>query len=346
MKLALDATYSVGKNLSGVGVYSREVLAGLAKARPDVTFEWCYRAHRFAKGLKEPRPASVRMRLLVDGWLPRGGRLFHGLNQRMPGQRFRHSVCTFHDLFVMTGEYSTREFRERFTAQAKEAAERSDLIVCVSRFTAGQVESLLGVERSRLRVIAHGVRFPERVGLAAREPMVLHVGAIQKRKNLVLLIEAFERGVKAPWRLCLAGSAGYGAGEVMERVARSPARERIETPGWVSDEEVARLYERASIFAFPSLDEGFGIPVLEAMAQGVPVLAANRPALAEVCGDAALLLDAADPAAWEGALREWTTNDGEREGRVAAGLRRAAEFTWKRAVDETMAVYRELEPGI
>ncbi len=346
MKLALDATYSVGKNLSGVGVYSRELLSGLAQARPGATFEWCYRVHRFAKALKEPRPVNASLRLLVDGWLPRRGRLFHGLNQRMPAQRFRHAVCTFHDLFVMTAEYSTREFRERFTAQAKEAAERSDLIICVSRFTAGQVESLLGVERSRLRVIAHGVRFPQRTERAEREPMVLHVGAIQKRKNLLVLIEAFERGVKAPWRLCLAGSAGYGAGEVMEKIARSPARERIDTPGWVSDDVVARLYERASIFAFPSLDEGFGIPVLEAMAQGVPVLAANRPALQEVCGDAALLLSAEDSAAWEGALREWTTVKAARERLVASGLARASLFTWKRAVNETLEVYRELGLGI
>jgi glycosyltransferase involved in cell wall biosynthesis len=346
LKLALDATYSVGKNLSGVGVYSRELMAGLAEAMPDVAFEWCYRAHRFAKGLKEARPENARIRLLVDGWLPRGARLFHGLNQRMPGQRFRHAVCTFHDLFVMTAEYSTREFRERFTGQAKEAAGRSDLIICVSQFTAGQVESLLGVERARLRVVAHGVRFPERVEWARREPMVLHVGAIQKRKNLVLLVEAFERGVKAPWRLCLAGSAGYGSGEVMERIARSPARDRIDTPGWVSDEVVAGLYERAAIFAFPSLDEGFGIPVLEAMAQGVPVMAANRPAVAEVCGDAALLLEARDSEAWECALREWTSAALARERLVAAGLSRASAFTWKKAVDETLAVYREMAPGI
>lgn len=346
MKLALDATYSVGKNLSGVGVYSRELLHGLAEARPDLVFEWCYRTHRFAKGLRAPRAANAKLRLLVDGWLPRIGRAFHGLNQRMPAQKFRHAVCTFHDLFVMTAEYSTREYRERFTAQAHEAAERSDLIICVSRFTAEQVESLLGVERSRLRVVAHGVRFPNRRERAAREALVLHVGAIQKRKNLILLIEAFERGVKAPWRLCLAGSAGYGAGEVMDRIARSPARERIETPGWVSDEQVADLYGRASIFAFPSLDEGFGIPVLEAMAQGVPVMAARRPAMVEVCGDAALLLEAEDQAAWAEALREWTTTPAARERQVGPGLARASSFTWERAVDETLAVYRELMPGL
>lgn len=346
MTLALDATYSVGRNLSGVGVYSREMLNGLAAARPELRFRWCYRPHRLWRGLGERKPANVRSGVLVDGVAPRGVGLFHGLNQRMPRQRFARSVCTFHDLFVMSAEYSTSEFRQRFAAQAREAAERSDLIVCVSRFTARQVESLLGVEKSRLRVIPHGVRFTGAVMGAKREPLILHVGAIQKRKNLIVLIEAFERSAPAPWRLCLAGSAGYGVEAVMERIDRSPARERIETPGWVDDRAVADLYERSSIFAFPSLDEGFGMPVLEAMAAGVPVMASNRAALPEVCGGAAALLDAEDREGWAMKLAEWTGSEAERVRVGEGGRARAGEFTWRRAVELTLAAYRELEPRI
>ena len=152
-----------------------------------------------------------------------------------------------------------------FARQAREAAERAELIICVSEFTASQVESLLRVERARLRVIHHGLRFRATPAAGAREPIVLSVGALQRRKNLVRLVEAFEAAAPPPWRLILAGSDGYGAEEIHARIARSPARARIETTGWIDDAELAALYRRASVFAFPSLDEGFGIPVLEAM---------------------------------------------------------------------------------
>lgn len=154
-----------------------------------------------------------------------------------------------------------------------------------------------------LRVIPHGTRFPAVSGETLREPLILHTGAIQHRKNLLRLVEAFERAAPPPWRLVLAGSDGFGAAEIHARIDASAARERIETPGYVSDSALARLYQRASLFAFPSLDEGFGIPVLEAMAQGIAVLSSNRWALPEACGEAALLVDPLDGEALAHGLR-------------------------------------------
>ena len=184
----------------------------------------------------------------------------------------------------MTGDYSTPEFRERFTELAREAASNSDLIITVSQFTATQVHHLLNVDWSRLRVVHHGVRLP-RIRSTSREPIVLHVGAIQKRKNIARLIDAF-RSLPQEWRLILAGSAGYGSEEML-----SAAGDRVQVTGYVTNEELAELYQRASIFAFPSLDEGFGMPVLEAMAHGIPVIASNSSALPEVCGEDAILVD-------------------------------------------------------
>src|SRR5262249_4074092 len=126
LKIALDATYSVGDALSGVGVYSREILYGLAAAHPEERFLWWYRPHRFLRSYRGSLPTNVRRGLLLSNGL------FHGLNQRLPKRRLRYTVTTFHDLFVMTGEYSTSEFRQRFTQQAKDAAARSDRIITVS----------------------------------------------------------------------------------------------------------------------------------------------------------------------------------------------------------------------
>ncbi len=342
MNVALDATYSTGRNLSGVGIYSREILTGLAAAHPEAHYLWCYRPHRLLRALKQPRPAGVAVRPLFDNWQMFGATLFHGLNQRMPARRFRRSVCTFHDLFVFTSEYSTPEFRARFQAQARQAATRADLIVCVSSFTADQVHNLLGVERSRLRVILHGTHPVTQLDERERQPVVLHVGAIQKRKNLMRLIGAFERAAPEPWRLVLAGSGGFDAAAIHERIATSPARARIETPGWVADAELEQLYRRATILAFPSLDEGFGIPVLEAMSHGVAVVCSNRSALPEACGDAALLVNPLDEDAIENGLRRLISDDALRQRLRQAGTAHAAALSWQRAVESTWRVYQEL----
>lgn len=340
MKIALDATYSVGRNLSGVGIYSREILFGLARAHPEASFRFCYRPHRLLRSFSDSLPPNAGRRLLWEHRVP-SGELFHALNQRV-GARHRRSVTTFHDLFVISGDYSTPDFRERFAAQARAAAERSDLIIAVSTFTARQVEQLLGVEPSRIRVIPHGTRpAPETRSRIAREPIILSVGAIQRRKNIIRLVEAFER-VDSAWKLVLAGAPGFDAGKALDRIASSTRQRDIQVLGYVSDAALEDLYRRASIFAFPSLDEGFGMPVLDAMARGVPVLTSNVSAMPEVAGDAALLADPTDTASITTALGRLTTDSSLRKSLVQAGFARAREFTWDKSVEATWRVYQEL----
>lgn len=342
MRIALDATYSVGRNLSGVGVYSREILRGLAEAHPQAELLFCYRPHRLLRSFGERLPRNCRRCLLHEPLAPRSADLFHGLNQRLPQVRLAKTVTTFHDLFVLTGDYSSPEFRRRFEAQARDAAKRSELVLAVSEFTARQVEELLGVERARLRVIPHGVRLPtERESSGRRERIVLHVGAVQKRKNIARLVAAFA-GLAPDWRLVLAGSLGYGAEEILRDIERSPRRDTIQVLGYVSDEGLASWYARAAIFAFPSLDEGFGMPVLEAMACGVPVLTSNRSALPEVAGDAAVLVDPTDVDAIASALKELAEDADLRKKLAERGKTRAAAFPWETAVSKTWTAYCDL----
>ncbi len=333
-------TSGAGRDLSGVGVYSREIANTLARTHSEARFALCYRPQRILRSFTSPRPRNCRRWLLTKGPLAAAD-LFHGLNQRLE-RRYRRSVATFHDLFVLTGDYSTPEFRRRFAEQARQAAEHADLIIAVSQFTARQVQELLKVERSRLRVIPHGVRRPAIHRDIAREPLILFVGAIQKRKNVQRLIAAFER-TPAQWKLALAGSqTGYGAEDIMSAVAGSARRRDIAMLGFVPDAELERLYARASIFAFPSLDEGFGIPVLEAMARGLPVLTSGRSALPEVAGDAAVLIDPENTDAIVAGLRELIENAGLREELTRKGLERSAAYTWEAAAEATWKVYEEL----
>ncbi len=337
MRIALDASYSVDPRPSGIGVYSTESLDGLAAACPHDDFLHSYRPRKYVSAPPRPYP-NVRRRLLLSSLATSRADVFHALNQRLDRRPAPNVVCTFHDLFVLTGEYSSPEFRARFAQQASDAARRADLVITVSNFTATQVTDLLGVERSRIRVISHGVH-PAPPSPGHREKIVLFVGVLQKRKNLLRLIEAFE-ALPEEWRLVLAGApSGYGAEAILERARAHP---RVQITGYLATPALEQLYARASIFAFPSLDEGFGIPVLEAMAHGVPVVTSNTSALPEIVGDAALLVSPQDPTEIAEALLRLAQNEDLREQLAKRGMARAQTYTWSNAVTATYAVYREL----
>jgi glycosyltransferase involved in cell wall biosynthesis len=245
----------------------------------------------------------------------------------------------------MSGDYSAPDFRARFSEQARQAAENSDAIIAVSEFTASQVVQLLGFERSRIYVVPHGVHPVTPEPAASRENLILFVGVIQKRKNVARLVQAFEQAPPG-WRLALAGaSRGFGAAEQLNAVAESPRREDIEILGHVSRAQLSGLYARARIFAFPSLDEGFGIPVLEAMAHGVPVITSNCSAMPEVAGDAALLVDPTDVEEIGSALARLASDAALREELSERGRARAGQFTWDAAVARTWAVYEAVMAG-
>jgi glycosyltransferase involved in cell wall biosynthesis len=165
---------------------------------------------------------------------------------------------------------------------------------------------------------------------------------LQVRKNVAALVQAFEE-VPEEWRLLLAGApTGFGAADILKRIEQSRCRERIEVTGYVSEERLQQLYGQAAIFAFPSLDEGFGIPVLEAMAHGVPVVTSNGSALVEVGGDAALLVDPRSKDQIAAALLRLTENTDLRAELTERGRQRVREFSWERSVRETFKVYKEL----
>jgi len=224
--------------------------------------------------------------------------------------------------------------------RTRDAAARADALIAVSAFTKSQMVELLGAEASKVWVIHHGIRklaYPAQ----RRQKIILNVGTIQARKNTARLVEAFE-ALDPEWRLVLAGGQGFGAAGILARIERSPARERILVTGYVSPGDLAAWYARAMIFAFPSLDEGFGMPVLEAMAAGMPVIASNRSALPEVAGDAARLVDPEDTEALRRALRDLAESPELRKELADKGLTRAHHFTWEKAVRETWDVYRRL----
>ncbi|MFL6546806.1 MAG: glycosyltransferase family 4 protein [Candidatus Udaeobacter sp.] len=343
MRIAIDATYSVDPRPSGIAVYSKELLEGLIEQHADDEFIECFRLKQWSHRPRNSYP-HVRQRLLQRP-IPIGrADIFHALNQRVDWRPAKRVISTFHDLFVMTAEYSSPQFRKRFSEQARRAAEHSDAIIAVSQFTAEQVHSLLNVERSRIRVIPHGVHVPHtRPSSEFRRKTILSVGALQLRKNTTRLVEAFERTEDKDWKLVLAGAPdGYGAEQSLARIRESTARDRIEVAGYVTQDQLRQLYSTAEAFAFVSLDEGFGIPVLEAMAYGLPVLTSNQSALREVAGGAALEVDPCSTEEITSGLASMMRDGHLREKLRNLGFSRAAEFSWERTVRETYRFYSEI----
>lgn len=177
---------------------------------------------------------------------------------------------------------------------------------------------------------------------------VLYVGDLHSRKNLPFLIEAFERlccRTKYPGRLVLAGKDHRGAAEIRRKAAQSPMRERIIFTGYVSNDELRALFQGAGLFVLPSLDEGYGLPIHEAMASGIPVLASRLPTLQEVAGDAALYFDPKDPEELTALLARVLAESHLRQTLVERGYQCIRRFTWEAACQKLLRVYETVGNG-
>ena len=277
--------------------------------------------------------------------------------RRMLWRRPCALVATIHDLapFRLPGKYDIARMLYGRVA-VRRLAHRQNQIVAVSQETAADIRRFFRVPASRVNVIANGLnheRFtPQGRDQAAawvarrhglRPPFFLYVARLEHpAKNHARLIAAFDRFKSespSPWQLVLCGSDWHGADFIHERVRRSPFAADIHTPGFVPDEDLANWYRAASVFVYPSLFEGFGLPPLEAMACGCPVLASAIGAVVDVCGDAAVLANPEDGDDLTRQLRRVAEDASLRERLRAAGLKRARQFDWHTTATAMLEVY-------
>jgi glycosyltransferase involved in cell wall biosynthesis len=255
--------------------------------------------------------------------------VLHCPTYRGPVRSARPLVVTVHDLAVLRHPEAfnrwTRTYSPRVVPRVLRAARR---VIAVSEFTRRELVELLGVPENKIRVVPNAVEEEfTREGPSAEGEYVLAVGTLEPRKNLDRLVEAVGR---ADIELRVVGARGWGGVEV--------GGNGVRWLGEVTDAELARLYRGALCVAYPSLYEGFGIPVLEAMACGVPVVTTRGTAMEEVADGAAVLVDAHDPAEIAAGIERAAA---DRERLVARGLERARAFRWDTVAGSTVAVYRE-----
>lgn len=271
----------------------------------------------------------------------------------MPGKR---AALTVHDLtFERAPDAAPPQLLRFLKRVVPQSVRRAQHVIADSQATARDLTALYDVPLERITVIYSGVdaRFcpldaPSSALDAARRkhalgdaPFVLTVGTLQPRKNHLTLVRAFAQVARRlpDLQLVIAGGRGWMYDDVMGEIACLHLGERVRFIGFVDDADLPDLYRAARVFAFPSLYEGFGLPPLEAMACGVPVVASNAASLPEVVGDAGLLVDPLDVDGLAEALTRAAADEVWRAQAIARGLARARQFTWRRAAEQLLAVY-------
>ncbi|NDJ52359.1 MAG: glycosyltransferase family 4 protein [Chloroflexi bacterium] len=266
------------------------------------------------------------------------------------------SVVTIHDLGYMhypdTHRFMDRMYLSWSTQHSASVASR---VIVVSKATAHDLVSLHNIQSDKVRVVYSGVdellrpqadqQHLESVRelLGTTRPYILHVGSIQPRKNLSRLIEAFAivHQDHPDLALVLAGKQAWKARGIFQRIQTLSLKDDVILPGYVPDKHLAALYSSASVYAFPSLYEGFGFPAIEAMACGTPVVCSNSSSLPELVGDAALTVAPTDVQGLAKAINRVLSDAGLRDGLIQRGLARVEQFTWQRAAAQTLDVLIE-----
>jgi glycosyltransferase involved in cell wall biosynthesis len=358
-----------GRNAGGPETYERRLLASLAEIdREDECHVFCL-SQAAADSFAITQP-NFTFHVLGPGARP--VRIAAGLPWRMvrtgidvlhatftpPPISPRPYVFTVHCLSSFTHpEFYDRAIRFRLNALIRRGLARARQIICVSSNTRDLVAEMFGVPHDRLAVVPNGVSgdfavlsaSTVREQLAARHginyPYIIFIGKLEARKNILGILEAyaqFRREAKTDWKLVLVGRrtpTSHGIDETLDRLG---LRQHVVELGYVEDADLPLFYNGAQMFLFPSLWEGFGIPVIEAMACGTPVLTSNLSALPDVAGDAALLVDPNRPEDVAGGICRLHADVDLRERLRRRGLERAKEFSWAQTARETLAVYRRV----
>lgn len=359
MRILIDYRPAL-RQRTGVGEYVHRLAAALAARLPSgdslTLFSSSWKDRLPARVLPETRQVDARVpvRVLNYAWhrlewppvetLAGPVDVVQSTNPLMIPARNAARLITIYDLYFLDRpEHTAAEIRRDYPTLAAEHARRADAVIVISDYTRQQAIARLGVDADRITVCR-----PGHPGWARRaEPdtlgPILFVGTIEPRKNLRRLLEAYamlrERRAHTP-DLVIAGARAATGNALFADASLAPALDHTRLTGYVSDDERQRLYREASMLVLPSLDEGFGMPALEAMTMGVPVVASNRGAIPEVVGDTGLLVDAEDATALAAAIERVLDDASLRRRMGESGVARAAQFTWASSAANLLEAYR------
>jgi glycosyltransferase involved in cell wall biosynthesis len=352
-RIGVNALYLIPGGVGGTEIYLRELLSALAVL--DQTNQYFVFTNmetgvdlvpQQANFHRRPQAIHARFRPGRILWeqivLPLEASRFHLDVMFNPGftaplMALCRSVTTFHDLQHKRHPEYFRWFDLPFWRLLLWAsAHRSSKLIAVSEATRADLLRYYSIPKERVSVIHHGVdkQFFD-LDRSRTEPYLLCVSTLHPHKNLERLIRAFSRKERSE-RLVLAGMRGFQVQAIEALIGSLELKDRVEITGWLPREDLLHLYERAKAFVYPSTFEGFGMPVLEALAAGIPVACSDIPPIKEVAGDAALFFDPIDEEGMAAALDQILNDQPLRTRLAKAGPERARPFTWRRTAEQTL----------
>lgn len=263
------------------------------------------------------------------------------------------TIITLYDLsFLRHPEWHPIDRVRYFEKFCLKKLSRAEAIITISEFIRKEILDLLNIDPTKIHVTPLGVDrnfHPGRDRLEnLRERYILFLGNLEPRKNLTMLIKAYQslpKPLRGRYPLVIAGATGWGPKEFQKVLYLSQKNEKPIFTGYIPQSILPHLYRGASLFVYPSLYEGFGLPVLEAMASGVPVIASNSTSLPEVVGDAGLLVDPCDVDRLKEAMIQILEDEKKRREMVERGMARAKIFSWEKCAQGTLAVYKKVLGG-
>jgi glycosyltransferase involved in cell wall biosynthesis len=374
MRIAIDYTAAIAQG-AGIGRYTRSLVSALARVDAEDRFTlYSSEAATPERGFPaannmRPRVFNIGNRYMTILWhrlhLPLPAELLmgradvlHGPDFTLPPVLNTRRVVTIHDLAFLTNpECALPSLVAYLSDVVPRAVRAADHVIAVSQRSADDLVERLAVPREKISVIYLGVDptlGPEReeavlaairAKYALADPFVLAVGTIEPRKNYERLIAAFAQALRqpdGPRMLVVAGRKGWLYDGVFEAVARHGVADSVRFLDYVPDGDLRPLYQAASVLAMPSIYEGFGIPVVEAMACGTPVVCGTGGSLPEIAGDAALLVDPEDVTGLGAALVRAVSDSDLRSSLVARGLARTRLFSWDEAARSHVRIYHQV----
>jgi len=348
---------------TGVGEYIHELVQALARRGTDevaiFTSSWRDRPTEHLSAKLGARVVDRRIPVSILNalwhrrawppveWLAGACDVVHAAHPLLIPARRAAQLITIHDLFFLTDAAATSaEIRRDYPDLAVDHARRAHAIVTSSEYGRQQIASRLSVASSRIHVVPPGAPRWQTLGRIpnlSRSGYVLFVGTLEPRKNIGTLLDAWTQVTTAlsGRTLIIAGRTTAHSDIWLDRIRRPPLAGRVEYRGYVPDDEREALFAGASALVLPSLDEGFGLPVLEAMSAGVPVIASRRGAIPEVAGGAAELVDPADIGGLVTAICRVLSDQAHAADLATRGLVRARDFSWDRSAAALVAAYQD-----